>query len=428
MGIIETGRIDAIVGVSCMSVLERAFSPMEAAAIPGIAIPLLRDGCRDTAVDEDWVWDVIHLTSDDKTRRMDLGALREEVDSWLAASSLEEVLGKPAGETEKIAQDWLSRAGKRWRPFLTVAAHQALQDEPRGEIPPDLKKVALAVECFHKASLVHDDIEDQDSTRYGERTLHEEHGVPVALNVGDYLLGEGYRLLAECAAPAATRARMLHVASQGHRTLALGQGAELCWARDPYPMSSRDVLGIFSQKTAPAFEVALHLGVLYASSAERVRLSQETLAEVIAKYSRALGIAYQIRDDLEDLTDGGEACDLAMRPTLPLALACERAAAGSPARELLESVWRRRPSAGVDSTALRAALEELGAPERAREMLEAYKREAVRSLWDVENPNLKGLLRRVIGKVFGDARIEGWCHDYQARNAADREAGTQPAA
>jgi geranylgeranyl pyrophosphate synthase len=359
---------------------------------------------------------------------MDLWALRDEVDSWLAASSLEELLGKPAGETERIAQEWLSCAGKRWRPFLTVAAHRALQDEPRGEIPPELKKVAIAVECFHKASLVHDDIEDQDATRYGERTLHEQHGVPVALNVGDYLLGEGYRLLAECAAPAATRARMLEVAARGHRTLALGQGAELCWARDPHPMSSRDVLGIFSQKTAPAFEVALRLGVLYASSAERVRLSEETLAEVIARYSRALGIAYQIRDDLDDLT-GGEACDLAsMRPTLPLALACERAAAGSRERSLLESVWRRRPPAGLDATALRAALEELGAPDRAREMLEVYKKEAVRSLWDVENPNLKGLLRRVIGKVFGDARIEGWCHEYEGRNAAGREAGAQPAA
>src|ERR1700744_1993577 len=71
MAIIETGKIEAIVGVSCLSVLEKAFPFMEAAAIPGIAIPLLQDDCIDTNVDIDWVWDYIHLTSDDQTRRLD---------------------------------------------------------------------------------------------------------------------------------------------------------------------------------------------------------------------------------------------------------------------------------------------------------------------------------------------------------------------
>ena len=50
--------------------------------------------------------------------------------------------------------------------------------------------------------------------RYGEKTLHEEHGVAVALNVGDLLIGEGYRLLAACKVSAEQRARMLLVASQ----------------------------------------------------------------------------------------------------------------------------------------------------------------------------------------------------------------------
>ena len=63
------------------------------------------------------------------------------------------------------------------------------------------------MECFHKASLIHDDIEDDDAQRYGEPTLHVEHGVPVALNVGDLLIGEGYRLLAECERAAGACAR-----------------------------------------------------------------------------------------------------------------------------------------------------------------------------------------------------------------------------
>src|SRR5438094_2605112 len=89
MALIQSGKIDAIVGVSCLSVLERAFPYMEAAAIPGVAIPLLQDDCKDTGVDIDWVWNVVHLTSDDRTRRLDLDALREEVDSWFTSDALD---------------------------------------------------------------------------------------------------------------------------------------------------------------------------------------------------------------------------------------------------------------------------------------------------------------------------------------------------
>src|SRR6202011_6404417 len=90
--IIQTGKIEAIVGVSCLSVLEKAFPHMEAAAIPGIAIPLLQDDCVDTNVDLEWVWEYIHLSSDDTTRRMDLEAIRGEVDSWFAPDALAAIL------------------------------------------------------------------------------------------------------------------------------------------------------------------------------------------------------------------------------------------------------------------------------------------------------------------------------------------------
>lgn len=420
MALIDTGRIDAIVGVSCLSVLERAFPHMEASAVPGIAIPLLQDDCKDTSVDMDWIWETIHLTSDDKTRRMDLTALRNEVDSWFTPESLAAIMGKPASRTEEIGHEWLSRAGKRWRPFLSVATHQALLDDPCAPAPDDLRKIAVAVECFHKASLIHDDIEDQDATRYGEKTMHEEHGVAVALNVGDYLLGEGYRLIAECAAPAAAKARMILVASHGHRTLSLGQGAELCWAREPKPLSSLQVLEIFRQKTAPAFEVALRLGAIYAGREEEV-------SDVLGTYSESLGLAYQVRDDIEDLAETAESDDVAaMRPTLPLAVAFERAKGGE--KKVLESVWMRAVPAGFDAASLRAILSSLGVEGRVRELYEAYKEQAVQSLWELDNPNLKGLLRRVIGKIFNETEIKGWCHEFEARNAASGAAGSETAA
>src|SRR5213593_4694715 len=245
MSMIQTGKIEAIVGVSCLSVLERAFPYMEAAAIPGVAVPLLQDDCIDTTVDLDWIWDYLHLTSDDQTRRLDLGALRDEVDFWFTPASLELIMGPAEGETEQIARAWLMRAGKRWRPFLSVATFQALRRDTGGPLPEDLKKIAVAVECFHKASLIHDDIEDNDAFRYGEKTLHEEYGVAVALNVGDLLIGEGYRLIGECKISAEQKVEMLLVASRGQRELCRGQGAELCWARSPQPLTSLQVLDIF---------------------------------------------------------------------------------------------------------------------------------------------------------------------------------------
>src|SRR5215204_5787541 len=147
MSLIQTGKIEAIVGVSCLPVLERAFPYMEAAAIPGVAVPLLQDDCIDTTVDLDWVWDYIHLSSDDKTRRLDLGALREEVDFWFTPASLDLIMGGAAqGETEEIARAWLMRAGKRWRPFLAVATYQALSGRAGSEFPEDFRKIAVAVE------------------------------------------------------------------------------------------------------------------------------------------------------------------------------------------------------------------------------------------------------------------------------------------
>ena len=414
MALIQTGKIDAIVGVSCLSVLERAFPYMEAAAIPGIAIPLLQDDCIDTTVDMDWVWDVIHLSSDDRTRRMDLDHLRTEVESWFEPASLMELLG---GETESpavgVAREWLCRAGKRWRPFLTACAYTACQDDPGAPIPEAVKRIAVAVECFHKASLIHDDIEDDDALRYGEPALHVQYGVPVALNAGDLLIGDGYRLLAECDAPPEVRGLMVRIAADGHRQLCMGQGIELDWARHRRVLEVGEVLEIFQRKTAPAFEVALRLGAAYAGASDAIH-------QTLRRYSEAIGIAYQIRDDLEDLTNADAPDDVqAMRPSLPMAVACENVSGKS--KEFIENAWTRSSNAGTDSD-VRRLIVESGAEERCRTLLEMYKEQAIQTLPELQNASLKGLLRRVVGKIFR-VEIKGWCSEFEARNAPGGAAG-----
>lgn len=423
MALIQSGKIDAIVGVSCLSVLERAFPYMEAAAIPGVAIPLLQDDCKDTAVDIDWVWSVVHLTSEDRTRRMDLDALRTEVEGWFTPAAIDTLLGPagggPAdGDADRVARSWLSAEGKRWRPFLTACAYKALQEDPNRPLPDALRRAAVAVECFHKASLVHDDIEDADERRYGRETMHVEHGVPIALNVGDLLVGEGYRLLATCGAPPAVTADLVRIASEGHRELCLGQGAELSWMRKPVPLTSDQVFDIFRRKTSPAFQVALGIGAALGGAPPEVQ-------QVLQAYSEALGIAYQIRDDLDDLTGvESEHGSLFSTPSLPLALVCETGSAADRKRAL--SLWLEARTEQSDRLAFRALLKERAVEDRARGLLEAYKEHAIRTLPSLQNASLKGLLRRVVGKVFR-VEIKGWCSEFETRDAAGRQAGAQAA-
>jgi geranylgeranyl diphosphate synthase type II len=406
MSLIESGRIEGVVGVSCLAVLERVFPYMEAGAVPGIAIPLLQDGCANTNVDLDWVWEAIYQTTDDQTRRLDLDTLHRQVDTWFTREALASLLGRvctahqqPVGEekvcdahptngTEQVALDWMARAGKRWRPFLAVCTYRAFCPDGSQVAEEDLRRVAVAVECFHKASLIHDDIEDGDAERYGQRALHAEYGVPIALNVGDLLLGEGYRLLAEVNAPDATKVKLLDAAARGHRSLCLGQGSELAWMRAPKPMMVKEVLDIFRMKTAPAFEVALNLGAILAGCDEQV-------AGVLKQYSESLGIAYQIRDDLDDLrSPQKEELFNGRRPSILLALAHENKPVGQTSPyELPSSALRME----VEASAWR--------------LMEAYKSQAIASCIALKNAGLKGLLRRVIGQMFNDFEIMGCCND-----------------
>src|SRR4029077_19175840 len=80
-------------------------------------------------------WDIIHLTSDDKTYRLDLDGIRREVQGWFEAASLDRLMGRAEDETGRIARDWLMKAGKRWRPFLTACAYLALRDG--ADVPAD---------------------------------------------------------------------------------------------------------------------------------------------------------------------------------------------------------------------------------------------------------------------------------------------------
>ena len=131
--IIVSGHVDAIVGVACLNVLEKAFDKILLAGIPCIATPLLSSNCKSTSVDDDWVFQSIELKTEPvgpKTKtyvhlmRAANAMFEPDVLPQLAPRS--RTGNDPLAQHEAIAYDFLARGGKRSRPLITLAAYDAL--------------------------------------------------------------------------------------------------------------------------------------------------------------------------------------------------------------------------------------------------------------------------------------------------------------
>ena len=313
--------------------------------------------------------------------------LTARVASWFSPDALERITGGGASATERYGREWLLVGGKRWRPLLTAAIYRASVEGPIDAIAP----AAVAVECFHKASLIHDDIEDGDSERYGVATVHARYGVPMAINVGDWLIGEGYRLLAGMAFPDGVRSELVRVAAEGHRQLCLGQGNELAYCLEPTPCSEDEVILLYQRKTASAFEVAVQIGAVLAGidGATRSRLSE---------WTRLTGIAYQIQDDREDFSSvRGRLGDiLACRPTLYLALA--GAAADPAVRDAVAAVQRDRSPERL--ARLQTVIASSSIPRTVDALFLDYCRQMRDALDGIAPSPLRDILRRIAEAAF----------------------------
>jgi geranylgeranyl diphosphate synthase, type II len=333
MQLILTGQADAVLGVGCLPSLEKSLDKLLSVGLPGLAVPLLTSDCRDTTVDLDDVREMIETPFLPKRRETEtwIHLLREAHNLFqpetffrhipLTRSESSTKLGQaeidsldistvdPIAATEQIACDFLLRGGKHFRPFITLAAYDAASggqatrhDGPAhvDALPDSVKRVAMAMEIFHKASLVHDDIEDDDSYRYGSPTLHHQYGLPTAINIGDYLIGLGYRtvLSQHERLPSEAIADVAQKLGAAHTRLSEGQGAELIWrdARNKR-LAPIDALKIYALKTAPAFEISLYAGLRLAGPVSA------DLEKTIRQYSRHLGVAFQIENDLDDWTE-----------------------------------------------------------------------------------------------------------------------------
>ena len=462
--IIVGGYVDAILGVACLNVLEKAIDKVLIAGVPSYAVPLHSGDCHNTSLDESWIWEVIdkyepmpnpRVTGYVSIMRSANRLFDENFERLLprVRSKTPEAAASPLGKTEDVAYDWLKTGGRRFRPFITLAAYDAATGGSRlknfestdhqFEFSDSVARVAMSIEAFHKASLVHDDIEDDDLFRYGRETLHRSEGLGPAINIGDHLIGLGYKLIAaarrsasfQLATPAndsssggqlvspseqergetgQLQAGSLHYGigadaacdilermAAAHIKLCDGQGAEMYWQSKPtLGFTPVDALQIYALKTSPAFEAALYSGLRMAGPIEKYE-------QMIPQFCRHLGIGFQILNDLKDwrgdsdnkLVAGQDA--LALRPTVMMALAWQ--AANAEQRELMERCFfDREEEDSIRFNRVRRLFEELGVFEKAERLIEKSRDRAELLADDLESDEIRQLLYFLVDTVLSD--------------------------
>ena len=263
-------------------------------------------------------------------------ALPDEASEAVAGveERLIEVAYGALGELVAPALEALTAGGKRLRPILLVLS--ARMGEPEDGA---LLTASTAIEVLHTATLIHDDVVDKAGSRRGRPTTAAAHGREVAVATGDYLFAEAFYGLAEIGDP-----RLVRAFSEAAMGLAAGELEQFRSARGPVEVEA--YLEHIRMKTAGLFKAACVAGgTLGGLSIKQV--------DALATYGQALGLAFQMSDDVMDLVGKpglmgkGVGADLAEGTvTLPVIFALKEGDAAvirrvlqtpSPSPEILEA-------------------------------------------------------------------------------------------
>lgn len=229
-----------------------------------------------------------------------------DVDAYLSAqaTSVEKFLdhripkasAKPT-TIHKAMRYSLFAGGKRLRPAACVAAAEACGGSARDALP-----AAAAVECIHTYSLIHDDLPcmDDDDLRRGRPTNHKVFGEGIAVLAGDALLTVAFEIIASHPGSkrhtTATLVRELALAS-GSTQLIAGQVLDL--ENEGKPISPATLRFIHSAKTAALLTASLRLGAMCANA-------NPTQMHALTQFGSCLGLAFQVIDDILDVTQSTE--------------------------------------------------------------------------------------------------------------------------
>jgi octaprenyl-diphosphate synthase len=234
------------------------------------------------------------------------------------------------GLIPELALYLIKSGGKRLRPMLTIAAAQMCGYRGDKHI-----RLAASVEFMHTATLLHDDVVDESNLRRGKQTARKIWGNQASVLVGDYLLGQAFKMMVETSSLAA-----LQVLSDAAVVIAEGEVMQLEAAHDT--TTTEDAyLDVIGAKTAALFSAAAEVGAVVAG-----RPKEELAA--LASFGRNLGIAFQLVDDVLDYSGKSTVMGKAVgddfregKITLPVVLSYRRGSQHE--REF----WRRTLEDGV---------------------------------------------------------------------------------
>ncbi|WP_180897880.1 polyprenyl synthetase family protein [Martelella soudanensis] len=290
---------------------------------------------------------VIPLVKENKTS----GSVKPIVD--LTRSDMERVnaliLSKAGSDVEmipEVANHLISSGGKRLRPMLTLATASLFGYRGEHHI-----RLATSVEFMHTATLLHDDVVDESDLRRGKSSARMIWGNQASVLVGDFLLGQSFRMMVETGSLEA-----LSVLSDAAAVIAEGEVLQLSVSKK-METTEDDYIAVIRGKTAELFAAAAEVGPIIAGASAADR-------KALRNYGMALGIAFQLVDDVLDY--GGNSADLGKnvgddfregKVTLPIILAYQRGDDGE------KTFWRNAIEGGENDDA---------ALEKARFLLEKH--------------------------------------------------------
>ncbi len=226
------------------------------------------------------------------------------------------ILSKTGSEVQmipEVAKHLIDSGGKRLRPMLTLSAAQMCGYQGDGHVT-----LAASVEFMHAATLLHDDVVDESDMRRGKLAARMLWGNEASVLVGDFLLGQAFRMMVEVGSLPA-----LDVLSTAATVIAEGEVLQLATAKN-LETTEDEYLVVIRSKTAALFAAACEVGPILADS-------EPSAISAFRSYGNNLGLAFQLIDDALDY--GGDANDLGKntgddfregKVTLPVLLAYRR--------------------------------------------------------------------------------------------------------
>lgn len=190
----------------------------------------------------------------------------------------------------------LTAGGKRLRPVLVLAFCRACGGEVEKALP-----VACALEMVHTYSLIHDDLPcmDNDDLRRGKPTNHVIYGECTATLAGDALQAEAFRTILESELPVEARAEAARLLSEAAGIDGICGGQQLDMEGDGKLLNREQLIEIHTRKTAAMIRAACRMGIACGNGSDAQIQAAET-------YAQALGLAFQIRDDMLDVISTNE--------------------------------------------------------------------------------------------------------------------------